>query len=267
MLFKQTKCPNCGAYHDQTLKECPYCHKSNELFSLNRLPKDVLFLHPLAQISMFLIGFAYVGMFFGQIIFSLIFAKAPLSSDGKNTAILTASYFLMLIGLIIVPLFTRRKAFADTFKKGQNYFYGIIYATMLFGVASLVLSIVSLMHEALPNVNQEGAEKIIENYPIIALIVLGFVGPICEELTYRVGLYSLLRRINKYLALIVTTIVFALIHFDFTAANIIEELWSLPSYLICGLILTLAYERHGPISSIIAHIAYNVIAIVLILAK
>ena len=35
-LFEGIKCPNCEAYHDPTLKECPECHKSNELFNLRQ---------------------------------------------------------------------------------------------------------------------------------------------------------------------------------------------------------------------------------------
>ena len=62
MLFKDIKCPNCETYHDPTLQKCPECHNSNELYKLNRVPKRAVFLHPICQIAMFIIGFAYAGM-------------------------------------------------------------------------------------------------------------------------------------------------------------------------------------------------------------
>ena len=63
----------------------------------------------------------------------------------------------------------------------------------------------------------------------------------------------------------VTVIVFALIHFDFAAKDMAGELWSLPSYLISGIILTIAYEHRGPACSMTAHIAYNTFAFIMIL--
>ena len=126
-------------------------------------------------------------------------------------------------------------------------------------------SIISIFHEVSDNVNQTAAIEYAQNYPIIAFFVVGIIGPVCEELTYRVGLYSFLRRINKYLAFTVTTIIFAFIHFNFDAADIVNELWSLPSYLLAGFILTLAYEHRGPACSMTAHVLYNVFAFLVIL--
>ena len=267
MLFKETKCPNCGAYHDQTLKQCPACHKSNELFELNRLPKRVLFLHPLAQMGMFLIGFALTGMLFGQLFIGLFVSYTSWSKEVKSLVILSGAYILMLIGLLVVPLLTRRRLFLDRFKNGTDYIYGIAYAGTVVAVGSVVASIIALMYKGDTNANQTEAELIINNYPIIAFVVLGIIGPLCEELTYRVGLYSFLRRINKYLAFAITVVVFALIHFDFTSENIVDELVSLPSYLSCGFILTLAYEHRGPACSMTAHIAYNLFACITVLLK
>ena len=61
-------------------------------------------------------------------------------------------------------------------------------------------------------------------------------------------------------------VVFAFIHFDFEAIGtpeIVEELWSLPSYLVSGLILTIAYEHRGPACSMTAHVLYNLFAFAL----
>ena len=266
MLFRNTKCPNCEAYHDPTLKECPKCNKSNELYKLNRVPKRVTFMHPVAQVAMFLIGFAYVGMLLTEIIFAFFIRGMDIEDANYRSALLlTFTYLAMFAGLISVPLFTRRKLFLSKFTNGIDYIYGIAFAVTVIAAGTLVNALTSLVHTPADNVNQTAVVSIATNYPLIGIFIMGLVGPICEELTYRVGLYSFLRRINKYLAFAVTTIIFAFIHFNFDATDIVNELWSLPSYLLAGFILTLAYEHRGPACSMTAHVLYNVFAFLVIL--
>ena len=71
MLLKNKKCPNCGAYYDPTLGKCPECHKHNELYLNREINDKVAFMHPVAQIGLFLGGFSYTGMLLIQIIFAL----------------------------------------------------------------------------------------------------------------------------------------------------------------------------------------------------
>ena len=59
--------------------------------------------------------------------------------------------------------------------------------------------------------------------------------------------------------------IFALIHFDFQAENIVNELWALPTYLVSGVILGLAYEHRGPACSMTAHLIYNLFAFIVML--
>ena len=64
-----------------------------------------------------------------------------------------------------------------------------------------------------------------------------------------------------------TVIVFAFIHFDFDAADMANELWAIPSYIVAGAVLTLAYEHRGPACSMTAHVLYNIFAFLTILAS
>ena len=264
MLFKDIKCPNCSAYHDPTLQKCPECHNSNELFKLNRVPKRAVFLHPVCQIAMFIIGFAYAGMLFTEYFYAIFIRSMDTENIlFKSALLLTLTYVTMFFALLAVPLLSRRKLFLSKFNNGIDYIYGLAFAITLLAAGALVSAIVSIWHTPADNVNQTDVVSIAKSYPLIAIFIMGFIGPICEELTYRVGLYSFLRRINKYLALVVTAVVFALIHFTFDADDIIEELWSFPSYLVSGVLLTLAYEQRGPACSITAHVCYNLIAILM----
>ena len=268
MLFKDIKCPNCQAYHDPTLNKCPECHNNNELFKLNRVPKRVVFLHPICQLALFVIGFAFLGMFVTEYIYAILIRSMDIDNSLFQSALLmTFTYVTMFIALSAVPLLSRRKYFLSKFNSGIDYIYGIAFAITLMAAGILVNAIISIWHTPADNVNQASVEAIAKGYPLIAILIMSIIGPICEELTYRVGLYSFLRRINKYLALIVTALVFAMIHFTFEAADIIEELWSFPSYVVSGLILTIAYEHRGPACSFTAHVCYNLIAILMIMVQ
>ena len=267
-LFEGIKCPNCEAYHDPTLKECPECHKSNELFNLRRYPKRAVFLHPIAQIGMFLAGFAFVGMLMIELFVGAF--KDLFPSDRALRSILgnTIVYGVMFIGLLAIALFSgRRKQFINKFGNGIDYIYGLGYALTIIMCSSILGVILSFFYKLDNNVNQQTIDTVVKSYPLLSIPVLCIVGPLCEELTYRVGLYSFLRRFNKYFALVVTSIVFAFIHFEFGAEDIMVEFRSLPIYILSGLILSLAYEHRGPACSMIAHIAYNSLALAITFAQ
>ena len=101
-------------------------------------------------------------------------------------------------------------------------------------------------------------------YPFISLIFLGVIGPICEELTYRVGLFSVLKK-PKWLAYVIGTLVFALAHFSFTSTNIINELVNLPVYIVSGFALCLAYDKFGLAASLTAHTVNNIYSVSMVI--
>ena len=267
MLLKHKKCPNCGAYYDPTLEKCPACHKHNELYLNRQINDKIAFMHPVAQLGLFLGGFSYAGMLIIQIIVAILIQGILPEKTAFEAGVISCTYILMLAGLWYIVFLTRRQHFFGKYKRKIDYIYGLAYAVTLILVGSLIANFISIFHQVSDNANQSAAVSFSHNYPLLAFFVIGFLGPICEELTYRVGLYSFLRRINIYLAFIVTTIVFALIHFDFEATDMVNELWSIPSYIVAGAILTLAYEHRGPACSMTAHVCYNIFAFLVILAS
>ena len=264
MLLNNKNCSNCGGYYDSTLEQCPHCHKDNELYAQRSISRDIVFFSPIAQIGMFLAGFAYGGMIIAEIIATLFF-QGITDAVFKTVLILLVTYLLMFVGLMAIAFTTRRKTFISKFKRPFDYLYGLGYAGLIILVSVVLSVIISKFYNGGDNSNQATAVAISKNYPILAFFILGLLGPICEEMAYRVGLYSFLRRFNVFLAIGVTVIAFTLIHFDFFAEDMISELWSLPSYILCGLILTIAYEHRGPACSMAAHILYNIFAFFTIL--
>lgn len=266
MLLKSKNCSNCGRYYDPTLEQCPTCHKRDELYEQRGIPSSIVFFHPAAQIGLFVCGFAYIGMLISEIIAAFFLNFVP-KGDYRDLLILVVAYLLMLLGLLLIALLTRRNSFLKKFERPFDYLFGLAFAVMVIVASSVVGSITQLFYQAQDNANQSAAVTMSLNYPILSGIILCLIGPICEEMTYRVGLYSFFRRINIVLAMIVTTIIFAFIHFDFTAEDMINELWNLPSYIVAGLVLTIAYEVRGPACSMMAHILYNTFAFIMILLR
>ena len=138
-----------------------------------------------------------------------------------------------------------------------------------FGVALILITIcynllISQFVDPGTNNNEIYAEQMILSYPALSIIVLGILGPVCEEITYRYGLFSLLDKKSKILAYILTPIVFALIHFDFTG-NMKVELLNLPTYILAGVGLCFAYDKFGFNAAVIAHVTNNIYAIIVTL--
>ena len=264
MLFKNKPCEKCGNKYDAALEECPKCHQKDGNFRNLGVPKNVLFLSIWQQILLFLVGFALGGYLLFEIIFIGIFS--PQIKD-KNTLIFTVICFVYLSIFIssMIVISPKIKHFLKSFKNWDTYLYGVGYAVTIFAFSTLAGILSQYVFGASTNVNQTNINSFVFTNPLLAIFFVGILGPITEELCYRVGLYSLVRRLNVYAAFFVTMFVFAIIHLDFQKGDLLNELQNLPSYLIAGFIFSLAYEHKGPVASMIAHIIYNSLVIIITL--
>jgi membrane protease YdiL (CAAX protease family) len=106
---------------------------------------------------------------------------------------------------------------------------------------------------------------LVKDSPIISLITFGFLGPIVEEWTYRLGLFQYLKGRSKWLAYLVTLTIFGLIHFDFSTTNLTNELFNLPIYLVAGAWFCFLYDRFGLKVAMATHIFNNLLSVMSIL--
>ena len=224
--------------------------------------KDWLF-----RFILFLLGF--LGLELITILIALIVGKvnseylnetSPLYVTGNM--IINAIRYTILFVLFVLLLLPRLRIIARKFKNWKTDLIGLAFGVGLILIDMLYSTIVSNFIDMGVNANQELAVKMIKEFPVLSIIILGFFGPICEEITYRYGLFGMIKKKNKILAYIIVVIVFSLIHFDFTADLKIEFI-NLPSYLIAGVGLCLAYDLFGFNASIIAHIVNNVFACIM----
>ena len=152
----------------------------------------------------------------------------------------------------------------QSFKDKKTYIAALITMACIYGFnIAYNIFLNSLGVSASANNNQSTLDSIVKIYPLISLVVFGIMGPICEELTYRVGLFDCVKRKNRYLAYAVTIIVFTLIHFDFASSNMVNELLNIPFYAVAAFTFTFIYDQYGFAASVTAHITNNLISIII----
>lgn len=291
-MNEKRKCEKCKLLIDSDLDTCPYCGYPQEKIEVNKeeikseeikeekiksksffsFPSRVVILDNYKNLTLFLLGF--LGMQILSVIIVFLMQALNLyvtSFSTVGSAIINFSVYFTMFGIMLLVLNEDcAKLFKDFLNK-RTYLYGFSYGFMLIVLSSLVTNIMYLLFQTTDsNANQQSIVSITDSYPILSIIVFGLIGPICEEFCYRVGLFSAInKRYNLPVSYIITMVVFAFIHFDYTAlfsgdgGRIATEFINLPSYLVAGLTLTYVYHKEGFGPSTIAHITNNLVSIII----
>ena len=210
----------------------------------------------------FLIGSA--GLIIVSFIVGLFAVSFTKDLDTANAITTFGTYGTLFVAFIIffLPEFkTLFKQFLDI----ELIARGLLMGLLVMLIPSLYFCFVNLSDGYTVNNNETTIRTIVNLFPACTLLFAGVLGPVCEEFTYRVGLYGLLKKKNKILAYIITSLVFAFIHFDFTSfvspSALAIELVNLPAYLLSGIILTYTFDRYGFAAGCIAHMLNNIVSL------
>lgn len=266
MLFSKQKCIHCGEQIDPTNKICPSCGKNVENSENRILGNGYTSISPKRQIGLFCFG--TIGLEILSFV-ALLFLMGFNSPENIRNSFGNFIPYILLLIILIFLLVKFQFSFKITSRKIKNIIIGLYMGILLiFGQEVYSLLLMQFGAVVSNNTNQDVVDSIVKSFPILSIIVLGFIGPICEEITYRLGLFSFLCRINKILAYIVSVLFFAFAHFSIefifqgNITDFVNELLNLPYYIICGAILTFAYDRYGLETSSTAHIVNNIVTIV-----
>lgn len=263
--FHSKTCQNCGCMYDELLANCPNCHEVNK----DAEKKGDHYPHiPFSkEIWLFIIGLIVFSLL--AIVFTLLFKNITTENEVKGMMLINVANYVCIFLCLLLVLFPFIKNIITYFTKGyEPYIWGIIGAVALF-VFSILWGLISekIMPSTPGSENQQAAYKIVKAYPAVGILILGIVGPITEEITYRMGLFTVLSRFRKWVAYVVTIIVFGLLHFSFQQEVFLSELLYLPQYLFAGFVFCFLYDKQGPAASFTAHILNNMISVILILAQ
>lgn len=264
MYFKKTQCPNCQSTHDEMLDYCPFCHSRNELHQDFRKRHPLTFIPWYRELMMFLIGF--MGMTAIALVFSFVFANIYQNNNELGEMLVNTFTYIALFVILVLVLLPYLRNLMDRFKNPFAYMWaGIGTAALL--VFSIVYSVI--IQTLIPDIGEGGNQTAVNNmvvsYPLVSILIIGIIGPIAEELTYRIGLFSLFRRVHPVLAYAGTAIIFGFIHFDFTSATISTEFIYLINYMFAGLCFSFIYDKGGFAASTLAHISNNLYSVLSIL--
>ena len=178
----------------------------------------------------------------------------------------TLSYVILLIILLFIT-YTDITKLLKSFTQWQSLLAGVVCLLAIYAFNFVYGNLIRLIPVPVTdNTNETAIVSLQSLYPGLSLVLFGFVAPVCEELTYRTGLFSLLKRKSRALAYVVTILVFALIHSNFTVTNFFNELLNLPYYAFAAFAFSFTYERYGFAGSVTAHILNNVISCIITIA-
>lgn len=109
----------------------------------------------------------------------------------------------------------------------------------------------------------------LSSHPLLFILLAVIVGPFIEEILFRGAIFNLIAKKNEDIALIVTALIFGLIHFlaDIVAGTAnISLVPQLVTYLILSYALTNHYYHHRNIFDMMGiHAIYNLVSVVITL--
>ena len=225
------------------------------------------------------IALGWLGLSIIATIFSLlisIFIEIPEPGTAEYVKLLGwmnfASYTVTAIFLISI---LGKNIFLKILKQFKGY--NVIGKGLMYGLLLLSASIaynmivLTLYPDFGANQNQNAVVDMIVTMPVVSFISVVILAPLTEEITYRLCLTGSLAKKSKFIGIVVSSVLFGLIHSAFIDLSFLEmdkqavinELIALPSYIISGLIMAIAYTKEDSLAcSITAHMTNNFVAFV-----
>lgn len=186
-------------------------------------------------------------------LFLLLFIEIITTPYKTNTLIYTIIYLIgLIITIIILSLINKIKIKKITKKEITTTIKILTIYTTLILLSTYIIN----KYINLPT-NQLNIEQNIKEYLILSILNICILTPIIEEITFR---YSYNKINNKYLYIIITTIIFSICHIN----NTNEILYLIP-YSLMGIMFSYSYiKTNNILSSILCHIIYNIINLIIL---
>lgn len=178
----------------------------------------------------------------------------------RNGAKILIGYSILFVLLVLVVGRSFKK-YLPKLKSWTPYIVGLAFGIAIILFDELYMRFVNLFYNTGIGANESGIRTIIVRYPVASIFIFGLIGPMCEELTYRVGVFNLIKRWKRVAAYIITGVLFGFIHMDFSG-NIATEFIVLPTYIAPGILLSLAYDMFDLPCSYVAHITNNLFVVI-----
>ncbi len=241
-----------------------------------------------------ILGIQIISLLIGQIlVHTPLYLPEKKALSLRGSAILNDVTYLIEFSLFLLLIFLDKKKtpkrIIKGFKKKTTYAYAILGFLVIFFFNQFF----SLMYRHISfyarNQNQTTVSDIVLDSPFFSFFAIVLFAPFCEEMGYRIGLVDTIGHKPKFrlLGIVLSGIIFGLIHFDFTSITqlfvasssgksaetilqlryaLYNELLNLPLYILPGTVLAFLYAKTGEIAtSMGAHLLNNLLSFIAIL--
>ncbi len=196
----------------------------------------------------------------GSFILAVYFLAGTGGPKIKFPYILLSVFVFYVIGLVVVWLFKARveswSAIGLTFFSPSAVGWGLLALVLFFLFTNIYAGILAFFGLDLNKAYNFTAlfSQVKSWWLVPAYLIIGFFGPLVEEIFFRGYLYNTLKReLNKILAVVVSSVVFSLLHFSL--------LLFLP-YFFFGVLSAWLLEKRGSLdASLLFHILNNIFAL------
>jgi len=210
------------------------------------------------------------------LLFILGLFNKNMNNIGDKTLVLLEFIISLIIFIISLLLYYKefKKDYKEFKKNIENKIWYILKMFVVFMVVKYIVSFMSLLIlellgmdiESLSSVNQNTINEYAKINPILVALIASFIGPIYEEIIFRLGIKKVVR--NKYLFIVFSGLIFGLLHIFPLDENISLTLGLIQSisYVTMGIFLAYIYEKKKNIFySIGLHILNNLLGILSII--
>lgn len=262
MSKTSNSCPNCGLKRSPASTLCPQCDKATFIDKC-KAGYDAIDTMPNGKHFRATVLFLFLNMLLPGIIIAIstMNAQADLANTLVNSSMGVWSLIIGQFAVLIAFLLLCRKYLTGVFAKCMNV-KAVLAACVLGGIVIVIgfcWDWVKNIIQIAVNKNTEASILLVKNFPAASFINMVIGAALAEEITFRVGVFGFVRRKSRILAYIVSAVLFGLVHVDLTGASV-QELLSMPIYIIIGLICAYAYEKYGLLANVIVHAMNNLIA-------
>lgn len=252
------------------------------------------------------LGFKFISLIL-QAAFLPLYTNKIIDANTFNALMMLVVYGVLALLFSIFFISDRKvgKAFINDFKDWKAISAGFVVFAASY-VIEIVLNLI--FAKAFPsvygaNTNQSGLASYMSASPLMMFFPIVLFAPFTEELTYRVGLVDSLGNKNRWVGIVVSAIIFGLIHFSFESIfyytnydvllkesstalkksidalgnityytkeemrlSMLNEFLNLPTYICAGLVFGFGYAYTGKIStSMTAHMTNNLLSFIMML--
>ena len=184
--------------------------------------------------------------------------------DMNNTLVFTISFLIKTLIVIICIYFINKKQINKMFKEFKTSYKKYFIKNLFTWIIGFILMMITnhiIFNIILdtPPVNETLIRELYDNFLIYSIINNCLMIPVLEEWVFRLGFDDIK---NKYLYLLSSGLVFALLHVLGSINSLLSVIYILP-YLILGICFGIIYLRSKNIfDSVIIHAIHNIIVLV-----